>query len=276
MKNFHEMNNLAEKKVIACIIVRIKSTRLPRKALLDIEGKPMTLRIIERLRTAKTVDQIIICTSSHPDDHILVDLAKTDWGVEVIAGSELDVLSRLIEAANKFQADVVIRITGDNPFTDASIIDRMVKHHIATESDYTRTIGLPIGVTADIMSADMLPRLHKHMPNPNQSEYLSLFAMDHKHFHCELLDAPLELNQPFYSLTVDTPDDIKLARYLYKLLSNDGGIPALSDVIAELDANPDYKGISGETLVKVPGGEKKKYSELLDWWCAQRNMKRTE
>lgn len=269
------MNKMSGEKVIACIIVRMKSTRLHRKALLSIEGKPMTLRIIERLRTAKTIDQVVICTSSHPDDQILVDLAKQEWGVETIAGSELDVLSRLIKAAKKFQADVVIRVTGDNPFTDSKLLDRMVKHHITKKSDFTHTIGLPVGVTPDILSANMLPRLHRLMPNPNQSEYLSLFAMDHKHFHCEILDAPLELNRPFYSLTVDTPDDIKLARYLYKLLSDDGGIPALSEVIAELDANPDYKGISGDTLVKLPGGEKKEYSELLDWWRSQRNVGKT-
>ena len=248
----------------------MKSKRLHHKALVDIEGKPMTLRIIERLRTAKTVNQIVICTSTHPDDQILVDLAKNEWGVEATAGSELDVLSRFIDASNKFKADIVIRVTGDNPFTDSKIIDSMVKHHISVGADYTRTIGLPIGVTADVMSREMLPRLHKLMPDPNQSEYLQMFAIDPDHFHCELLVAPPELNRPFYSLTVDTPDDIELARYLYKKLSPVGGFPLLKDVILELDSIPDYHGISKEEQVKIPGGETIKYGEFLNWLSDQK------
>ena len=133
--------------------------RLPKKALLEIEGQPMTFRIIERLKASKTVDQIVICTSSHPDDNILVELAEK-WGVEAIAGSELDVLSRLIEASNKFNADIVIRVTGDNPFTDEKLLDKTVKHLIEKNADYTRMIGLPIGVTADVMSSKMLKKLY--------------------------------------------------------------------------------------------------------------------
>ena len=252
-------------KVIACIIVRMKSSRLPRKALLDIEGKPMTLRIIERLRMAKTVNQIIICTSTHPDDQVLVDMAKNDWGIEAIAGSELDVLSRLIQAADSFRADIVIRITGDNPFTDPTLIDNMVKRHLAAGANYTRTIGLPLGVTADILSADILRRLHNRMADPNQSEYLQMFAIDPDHFKCELLDAPPDINRPFYSLTVDTPEDIQWARYLYRTLSPADGIPTLPDIIAELDKNPKYKGIHKDTPVNMPNGTSIKYIEFIEW-----------
>ena len=133
----------------------------------------------------------------------LIDLAKDQWNLPAIAGSELDVLSRLIDAGNQFKADIVIRVTGDNPFTDGKIIDKIVYHHIKTEADYTRMIGLPIGVTADIMSTSMLNPLYKLIPDPNQSEYLQLFAIDPDHFQCELINAPPKLNRPFYSLTVD-------------------------------------------------------------------------
>lgn len=250
------------KTVIACIVVRMKSVRLPRKALADIHGKPMTLRLIERLRAARTIDKIVICTSTHPDDAILADLAK-EWGVEAVAGSEEDVLSRLILAAEQHRADLVIRVTGDNVFTDPDAIDRMVTHHIATGADYTRTNGLPLGVTAEVMSATMLRRLHDLIPDPNESEYMTFFAFDPDHFHCEVVEALPEVNRPHYSLTVDTPADLELIRHIYaELPAGDSG-PRLVDVVAILDEDPNRLTLSDATLIKTPGGKTMTFGEAL-------------
>jgi len=250
------------KKVIACLAVRMKSTRLPRKALADILGKPMTLRLIERLRVAKSIDKIVLCTSTHPDDAILLDLAK-EWGVEALAGSEEDVLSRFIAASEKYQADLVIRVTGDNVLIDPPTIDTMVYRHIDTGADYSRTNGLPLGVTAEVMSATMLPRLHSLMPDPNQSEYMMLFAFDPEHFHCEVHEASREVNRPHYSLTVDTPADLELVRRLYAELPKSEGGPKLVDIITMLDGTPNMKTVSDETPIRFPGGEVRPFGELL-------------
>lgn len=248
--------------VIACIAVRMKSTRLPRKALADIGGKPMTLRLIERLRAAKRVDEIVICTSTHPDDAILVELAQ-EWDVRAVAGSEDDVLSRFILAAERRQADLVVRVTGDNVLTDPETIDRMVTHHIATGADYTRSNGLPLGVTAEVMSATMLRRLHDLMPDPSQSEYMMLYAFDPDHFHCEVLEALPEVNRPHYSLTVDTPADLELVRRLHAELPTGDSGPCLVDIVALLDADPKCRTVSNATPIRLPGGKTKPFGEML-------------
>lgn len=248
--------------VIACIAVRMKSTRLPRKALADIKGKPMTLRLIERLRASKTINKIVICTSGHQDDAILVDSAKK-WNVKSIVGSEEDVLSRFILAAKQYKGDLVIRVTGDNVLTDPEIIDRMVNHHIVAGADYTRTNGLPLGVTAEVMSVTMLQHLHNLMPDPNQSEYMMLYAFDPDRFHCEVLDAPPEVNRPYYSLTVDTPADLELIRRLYNELSVIDYGPHIKDVVEFLDVNPSYHTISNTTTINLPGGKTMLLSEFF-------------
>jgi spore coat polysaccharide biosynthesis protein SpsF len=240
----------------------MKSSRLPRKALLDIGGKPMTLRLIERLRVAEAIDEVVICTSAHRDDAILMELAK-EWGVEALAGSEDDVLSRLIMASERYEADLVVRVTGDNVLTDPEIMNRMVLHHIATEADYTRTNGLPLGITADVISTPMLSWLHKLMPDPNQSEYMMLYAFDPDHFHCQVLKAPPEVNRPFYSLTVDTPDDLMLIRRIYSELPGRKGGPRLVDIVALLDTDSNYRPLSGTTPIRLPGGSTTSFSELL-------------
>lgn len=248
--------------VIACVIVRLNSTRLPRKALADLAGKPMLLQLIDRLRTARTVTQIVICTSDNPEDAPLLELAK-DWGVEAFAGNELDVLSRLIAVADKKNADAVLRITGDNPFTDAENIDRMIEHHFSKSAEYTRTNHLPLGVTAEVMGRDMIHKLHNVMPNPNQSEYLSFFSFNPEIFHCEVLYPPPELDRPFYSLTIDYPWDLEVARSIYRKLAHKSSIPALCDVVHLMDNDSEFEEVNRNLPIRKPNGETITYEALI-------------
>ncbi len=250
------------KKIIACIIVRMNSTRLPRKALSDLNGLPLTLQLIRRLKLSRTISDIVLCTSNHPDDAILLDKAN-DWEVNSYAGSQEDVLSRLINVSDLYQADAVLRITGDNPFTDADNIDRLIERHISTSSEYTRTNRLPLGVTAEVMSANMLKKLHKSISNPNQTEYMSFFAFKSAMFHCEVLDPVEGQDRPYYSLTVDYPEDLDLARKIYSELSIKGSIPTLDSVIQYLDQDITYKAIDKNTLIKLPDNKEMKYSVLI-------------
>jgi spore coat polysaccharide biosynthesis protein SpsF (cytidylyltransferase family) len=221
------------------------------------------LQLIERLRTSQTITDIVLCTSRHPDDALLLKKAR-EWGIHAFAGDELNVLSRMIAVADQSQADVVLRVTGDNPFTDARSIDRMVEHHFATGAEYTRTNHLPLGVTSEVMNRQMLHKLHDLMPDPNQSEYLSFFAFDPKAFHCEVLYPAPELDRPYYSLTIDYPADLELANSLYRRLSGKSPIPDLVDVIALLDADRDYKGLAKNAVIKKPNGASITFEALIN------------
>ena len=152
------MHKDTKQKVIACVAVRMKSNRLFQKAFADINGQPMLLRLISRLKKSIHLDGIVICTSSNPDDDVLLQFAN-QVGVNAIAGSEDDVLQRFIAAADKYGAGSIVRVTADNPFTCPVTIDRMIIHHLATHADYTRTNGLPFGMTAEVMTRSMLERL---------------------------------------------------------------------------------------------------------------------
>lgn len=261
-----KVNDRISNKVIACIVARMNSTRLPKKSLLDVHGRPLIMRIVERLNESNTIDKIVICTSNNPDDFVLVELAKAHDNLGYIAGSELDVLSRLMDASNKYNADIVIRVTGDNPFTDSNIIDQLVENHIKSRTEYSRMVNLPIGVTPDVLSASMLPKLHSELSNPNETEYLSLFAMNRKLFKCQILQAPDHLNRPYYSLTVDTQADIDKVIDLYQRFNSDEHIPSLGQVINEMDKDYSKNCISGESPVKLPGNQIKTYDEQLKWW----------
>jgi len=253
---------MSGKKIIACIIVRMKSIRLPKKAFAELGGITMTEQLIRRLQKSKTITDIVICTSNNKEDEVLLQKAE-EWGVKSFAGHEEDVLSRLIDVSEIYNADMVLRITGDNPFTDTENIDRLVKHHISTSAEYTRTNRLPLGVTAEVMDSKMLKKLHSTMPDPNQSEYMSFYSFNPDIFHCEVLEPPTGLDRPYYSLTIDYPEDLELARKLYSKLGKNGTIPSLQSVVDELDHDESYVEVSKNAIIKLPEGKEMKYMDLI-------------
>ena len=124
-------NKLTERKprVAAIIQARMGSTRLPGKVLLDIQGKPLLERVIERVKKSKLIDEIIIATTINAKDRAIIELARAQ-GLPYCAGSEEDVLDRYYQTAREFQADVIVRITSDNPLTDPEVIDRAVSYFL--------------------------------------------------------------------------------------------------------------------------------------------------
>ncbi|RJP75601.1 MAG: hypothetical protein C4522_20545 [Desulfobacteraceae bacterium] len=252
----------SKKKIIACIIVRMKSTRLPGKAMAEIHGKPMIRLLIDRMKTAETIDEIVVCTSTDKEDKILIDVAR-ESGIQSFAGSHEDVFSRFYSAGKAFDADILVRVTGDNVLTCPVNIDQMVRQHVKLDAEYTRTNGLPLGVTAELMSMDMIARLKKRIPDTKSSEYLMLYAFDPDHFRCAVLDAPPEVNRPHYSLTVDTPEDLSFMKNIFSKFPPTAAGPRIEDVVALLDASPEYTGIPDDTAIKMPGETTITFAECL-------------
>jgi spore coat polysaccharide biosynthesis protein SpsF len=249
-------------RVIACVAVRLASKRLPRKALADLTGRPLVQRLIERVAQAEEIDEVVLCTSTHPDDRPLLDLASA-CRVPALAGSEEDVLARFIQAADAFDADVIVRVTGDNPLTDPGYLDRLIRLLRDTNAEYARVHDLPLGVTGDVMLTSMLAPLHARIPEPSLSEYMMLYAFDPSVFRCAVANADEDVRRPSYSLTVDTPEDLALMQHLFDTLTDAGYGPTLRDVVAHLDRLPAVPTVDPEAPVKLPFGNTVSYAELL-------------
>lgn len=102
------------------------SSRLPGKVLLDIAGKPMLSWVIERTRLAKTIDQVVVATTTEPSDDPVVELC-IKLGYACYRGSLYDVLDRYYQAARQSQARNIVRITADCPLIDPQVVDRTVQ-----------------------------------------------------------------------------------------------------------------------------------------------------
>lgn len=113
-------------RTVAIIQARMGSSRLPGKVLLNLGGKPMLQHVVERTERAQTVDAVIVATTTDKADVPILDFCAS---VEIACfrGSQHDVLDRYFQAARLQDAEVVVRITGDCPLIDPSLIDQTVQ-----------------------------------------------------------------------------------------------------------------------------------------------------
>ena len=114
-------------RTVCLVTARMASARCPGKALMELlPGEPLLAVLIARMRTSKAVDEVSLATSVNPENDPIADLGRS-LGVRVFRGDEDDVLKRHVGAARQFDADHVVRVTGDNPLTDVGTMDELVK-----------------------------------------------------------------------------------------------------------------------------------------------------
>src|SRR3989344_1774144 len=130
--------------IAAIIQARTGSTRFPKKDLKKVCGKTLLEHLMERLGRAKLVDKIIIATTTRRGDDAIVKLTQKAK-VGYFRGSEEDVLDSYYQAAKKFKADIVVRITGDCPVVDPEIVDRVIGFYLKnkTKLDYVSNTNPP-------------------------------------------------------------------------------------------------------------------------------------
>lgn len=215
----------------------MKSSRLARKALLDVGGKPLLLRLVERVAEKFPRERIVLCTSTHPQDDEIEDFAGRH-GLDCFRGDELDVMARFIAAADRYGADTIARVTGDNPLTDPDMLVYLFQQHEAAHAEYSYCDDLPVGTRAEIIDVAALRRIHGALADPSYSEYMTyMLRRPDKVKVCSFEATDPALKRPELSVTVDTAADIALIRAIYARF--DGVLPPLAEVIHWLDSVPE-------------------------------------
>lgn len=239
------------KRPLILVAVRLKSSRLERKALADLFGKPLIIRLFERLNEYIPRDNIVLCTSVNSQDRELYSLA-VEHGIHVYRGSELDVASRFLEAADIYDADTIVRVTGDNPLTDSKFILKMLESHDYSGAEYTFVSDLPIGTRAEVIDVNGLRRIRNEWSDPQSSEYMTLFLnRSDKLTQNEMVANSIKISRPELRLTVDTPEDLLLMQAIYSHF--EGNPPDLGEVIEYLDANPNLRLIeNSDNIGSIP------------------------
>jgi len=245
----NEQGSFQMSKVVLIIQARMSSTRLAGKSMMPLADKPLVYRMVERLKKCKKVDEIVIATSDQPEDQVLVQLAK-ELEVSGFQGNLLDVRDRYIKAAEKFQADFIIRIPADNPMPDSNEIDKLIDFHLehnptgfSSNLAQVNNSGYLDGIGAEIFSTKLLREsvtrsssdtVKEHV-HRNFFDYSTQTPVDASWCPIASPKAPEELRRPDIILDVTTMDDYTKIKRIYDHLYPQNPNFSTVDVINFID-----------------------------------------
>lgn len=234
-------------KVAAIIQARMGSMRLPGKILKTINGKTLLEYQIERVKQARSIDQIIIATTVKDSEQPIVDLCEK-LGVDYYRGSEENVLSRYYEGAQTFGVDVVARLTSDCPIIDPKVIDQVVKHYLDNQSsvDYvsnTLERTYPRGLDTEVFSFEALGKAYHEAVLPRDKEHVTAYFYTNPNLF-KLQGIKNETDYGSYRWTVDTAEDFELIQLILTELYNPNQLFLLGDVIKLLKDHPEWNEIN--------------------------------
>jgi spore coat polysaccharide biosynthesis protein SpsF (cytidylyltransferase family) len=218
------------------IPVRLLSTRLPNKALKEIDGKPIIKYLIERLHNSKKIREIVVCTTTHPSDNPLVEFL-TKEKIHVFRGSEKDILVRFLDAAKKFDTDFIIAVDGDDIYSDPLYIDEIISESERTTADYIQILGIPVGFTPVGIKRSALEQICKLKKTDNTETGYGRFFTENDLFVIKNLIPKLNVNFPKnLRLSLDYQEDFEVAKEIFKSL---GYNFHMEDVLKLLIKRPD-------------------------------------
>jgi len=198
---------------------RLDSTRLPEKALLLLDGKPLVFRVMESLNHIEADLRILAC----PEDSFasFAPLAA-EAGFQIYAGPKEDVLERYCQVIRRFSIKRVIRATGDNPFVFPNAAKVINDEAISLNADYAGYFGLPLGAGVESVSAAALLQAAAQDASPYEREHVCPYLYNHPElFRLHRPLAPVhwqDCAEKIIRLTVDTKEDFDRAQKLYASL----------------------------------------------------------
>jgi len=169
-------------KIIVFVQARTGSTRLPGKVLNKIMGREVLLYQIDRIRRAKTVDEVVVITTVNPADDAIADLCEKN-GIKYYRGSELDLLDRHYQAAKQYGADFVVKVPSDCPLTDPKVVDKVIGFWKENQGAYDYVSNyhpptFPDGLDVEGCPFSILEIAWKEAEKPHEREHTFPFIWD--------------------------------------------------------------------------------------------------
>lgn len=236
-------------RTIAIVQARMGSTRLPGKVLADLAGRPLLGHLLERVRRSN-VDEIVVATTTLPADDMLADWVDHSGLASTYRGSADDVLERFYHAAMTYQADLIVRVTADDPLKDAQIIN----HALALLQDgrvydycsNTLVPSYPEGLDIEVFTLAALSAAHLHAQLPSEREHVTPYIWKHPEIF-RLYNFSHEKNLSAWRWTVDKPADLEFMRAVFSGM-RDNQAMAYRDVISYLEQHPEIQEINQGTV----------------------------
>lgn len=220
-------------RAVVILQARLGSHRLPGKVLAPLGAWPLVEYCVARL-VAADVGPVVLATTTNPEDQALLALGAR-LGIPTWAGPVDDVLARYVEAAAAWpDAEYVLRATADNPFVDVGTSGRLLKA-LSDGADYAVEEALPVGTAVEGIRRAVLLQAQREADSPYDREHVTPWVRRTDGIVRVTPLAPPDVRAPDLRLTVDTADDLALARRLVMDLEaggRDARLAPLPEVIA--------------------------------------------
>jgi spore coat polysaccharide biosynthesis protein SpsF len=241
-------------KTVAIVQARMSSSRLPGKIMRPVVGKPLLELLVERLKRASRVDEVVIATTTNDGDDQVESLTQR-LGIGCFRGSEQDVLDRVLGAAHATQTDVIVEITGDCPLIDFQVIDKLVDVYQANDFDYVANVlkrTYPRGLDTQVFATTALEEVARLTDDPVDHEHVSLYIYQHpERFRLHNVESGLPEEFWDLRLTVDTAEDFELIRRIYEELYPVNPAFTIQDVIGLFQRQPELRAINQHIVQKA-------------------------
>jgi spore coat polysaccharide biosynthesis protein SpsF len=242
--------------ITAIVQARMESSRLPGKVLMDICGSTMLELVVRRTQQSKLIDKVIVATTTSIADNVIIAECGR-LNVPFFRGDEQDVLKRYYRTALAYGMDAVVRITSDCPLVDPRLTDKVIEAHLNSSADYTCNgveWGFPRGLDTEIFNFKTLQKAYYEAQKDYEREHVTPYIYLHSDiFKLKSVQATGKLMRPDLRFTVDTEEDLKLMKEIYKRFYADGQVFYSEDVIDLLDRHPELVAINAHVVQKEPG-----------------------
>jgi spore coat polysaccharide biosynthesis protein SpsF len=244
-------------KVLGVVQARTGSTRLPGKVLLPVAGEPLLARMLERVRAARTLTDLVVATTTDPADEPVREVCRAA-GVRSLDGHPTDLLDRHYQAAVAsglsagdpaagVPADVVVKIPSDCPLIDPAVIDQVVGYHLRQPERYDFVSNLhpaswPDGNDVEAMPLPALATAWREARLPHEREHTTPFLWDRPdRFRIGNVRWDTGLDDSMsHRFTIDYPEDYDFVRAVYDALwTRERPLFTLQEILDLLAARPD-------------------------------------
>ena len=243
-------------RVAAILVARQGSVRLPGKSMAEIMGQSVVGHIIERLQRMDLFDEVVLATSTLPQDGVLVAVAE-EKGAKAFVGEPEDVLKRLSDAARSVAADVVVEVGGDCPFVDKGVVQKGLDIFFRDGADYVTNVDpqtYPDGIDVHIVRMNALEEANQNAILSSQRNHP--FGYFHKHqdrFKC--LNYGNSTNLSKLRWTLDYVEDYELVKSVYERLYPVNPLFSMDDILKLLEKEPKLRDVNKTRIIDSAVGE---------------------
>jgi spore coat polysaccharide biosynthesis protein SpsF len=237
-------------RVVTVIQARTGSSRLPNKVLRPLLGKPLLIRLVERVQAAQLVGKVVVATTILPVDN-LVHAACQAEGIACFRGHPTDLLDRHYRAGRLYDAEAVVKIPSDVPLIDPGVIDRVLDVFLQEPGTYDYVSNLhpqsyPDGNDVEVVTMRALETTWREATRDFEREHTTPYLWENPD-RFTLANVTWESGLDYSMLhrwTVDYQEDYRLVQAVYERLYPQNPLFRLDDILALLEREPELAALN--------------------------------